>query len=501
MKTVLVKSLKRVIPFLFSLTLIASGAQAAPYTFQTFDAPSAAETWPQGINDSGQVAGYFMPNHTPTPVHGFMRSTNGSITTFENTSSYCNGSNVTRAFAINGSGQVAGYCLGGYWGYHYGYVRSADGLTFTPAIDDPAVVHAPVSDASGTSVTGVNDNGQVTGYYTVSSATHGFLTNADHTQFTTIDYPSANAGTTYARGINNSGWVTGYYSSGPGTHGFVRNADGAFTAFEVPNSTLGFTYAYGINSSGQVVGSYKGTDNHFHGFIRSADGLTNTMIDYPSASLTHAYDINNNGQVTGIYKLTDGIVHGFIATPVAEPATHFAVTAPATATAGTALSFTVTALDDSNATVTGYSGTVHFTSNSTAVLPANATLNSGTGTFVATLTTAGIRTITATDTVTVAISGTSNNIAVNEPNYKAKLLPDGVLFASIQHAYASISSGDITILAQTWSFPEDLLFGNDTDVTLTGGMDGIFNPTTDYSTVKSVIVEKGSAVIGNITIK
>jgi hypothetical protein len=52
-------------------------------------------------------------------------------------------------------------------------------------------------------------------------------------------------------------------------------------------------------------------------------------------------------------------------------ATHFSVTAPATATTGTAFQITVTALDASNNTVTTYSGTVHFTStDGQAVLPA-----------------------------------------------------------------------------------------------------------------------------------
>ena len=314
MRILSVKSLKRVIPFLFCLALIPSVAWAVSYTFETFDVPTAVETWAQGINDSGQVSGYFMLNHTVTPVHGFMRSASGSITTFDYTSADCPFPE-TRAFAINGSGQVAGYCIGGKYGYHFGFVRSTDGLTYTP-IDDPNVEHLFDFDVSGTSATGVNDSGQVTGYYTVLAATHGFLTNSDHTQFTTIDDPSANADTTRAIGINNSGQVTGYYVSGPGYHGFVRNADGSFTQFEVPNSILGYTYAYGINNSGQVVGSYKGADNHFYGFMRSADGLTYSKIDYPSASLTYAYGVNNNGQVTGIYKLTDGIVHGFIATPV-----------------------------------------------------------------------------------------------------------------------------------------------------------------------------------------
>src|SRR5262245_51597462 len=97
----------------------------------------------------------------------------------------------------------------------------------------------------------------------------------------------------------------------------------------------------------------------------------------------------------------------------APPATHFAVSAPATATAGSAFNFTVTALTASGNVATGYAGTVHFTSSDgAAVLPANTTLTNGTGTFSATLKTAGARTITATDTVTASITGTSNSISV-----------------------------------------------------------------------------------------
>jgi hypothetical protein len=98
------------------------------------------------------------------------------------------------------------------------------------------------------------------------------------------------------------------------------------------------------------------------------------------------------------------------------PATHFAVSAPSAATAGSSFNFTVTALDATNATVTGYTGTVHFTSSDAGAgvtLPANATLTNGTGTFSATLTTAGNQTLTASDTVSSSITGTSNAIAVS----------------------------------------------------------------------------------------
>jgi uncharacterized protein (TIGR03437 family) len=95
-------------------------------------------------------------------------------------------------------------------------------------------------------------------------------------------------------------------------------------------------------------------------------------------------------------------------------ATHFTVSAPASATAGTAFSFTVTALDQFNNTSNLYGGTVHFTStDAQAVLPANSTLTNGVAALSATLKTAGTQTITATDTVTGAITGTSGAITVN----------------------------------------------------------------------------------------
>jgi hypothetical protein len=101
----------------------------------------------------------------------------------------------------------------------------------------------------------------------------------------------------------------------------------------------------------------------------------------------------------------------------AAAATHFTVSAPGSATAGTAFNFTVTAADQFNNTATSYSGTVHFTSSDGAsVLPANATLTNGVGTFSATLKTAGSQTITGTDTVTSAITGTSTPILVAPNN-------------------------------------------------------------------------------------
>src|SRR5205823_935035 len=96
--------------------------------------------------------------------------------------------------------------------------------------------------------------------------------------------------------------------------------------------------------------------------------------------------------------------------------THYTLTIPAAATAGVPITATVTALDAFNNTASGYAGTVHFTNTDEAgIPPGGATLVSGVKTFNsgATLQTAGSRTITATDTVTGSITGTSASITVS----------------------------------------------------------------------------------------
>jgi len=98
------------------------------------------------------------------------------------------------------------------------------------------------------------------------------------------------------------------------------------------------------------------------------------------------------------------------------PTIHFSVSAPASATAGTPVSFTVTALDTSDNVATGFTFTVHFTStDAAAVLPADSTLTNGTGMFSATFKTAGNQSITASGKINPSFTGTSGNISVTAP--------------------------------------------------------------------------------------
>src|SRR5579864_7676167 len=67
--------------------------------------------------------------------------------------------------------------------------------------------------------------------------------------FTTIDVP--NADFTEAHGINDEGQIVGFYCKNPGCHGFL-DAGGHFTTSDVPGADG--TETLGINDPGQTVG-------------------------------------------------------------------------------------------------------------------------------------------------------------------------------------------------------------------------------------------------------
>jgi hypothetical protein len=100
----------------------------------------------------------------------------------------------------------------------------------------------------------------------------------------------------------------------------------------------------------------------------------------------------------------------FVSAPV-----HLMVSAPASVTAGTPFSFIVTALDTNNSIVTGYTGTVHFsTTDPIGNVPADSLVTNGVSAFTATLKSSNSLSpmITATDTVNSLITGNSAPIGV-----------------------------------------------------------------------------------------
>src|SRR6516225_2219950 len=86
--------------------------------------------------------------------------------------------------------------------------------------------------------------------------------------FNTFDDPAAFPGTTYAYGVNDTGQIVGWYydrSGNGGNHGFLLSG-GTYTTFNYPGAMSSHgtpvTFAYGINDLGQIVGDgWQGGDS------------------------------------------------------------------------------------------------------------------------------------------------------------------------------------------------------------------------------------------------
>jgi hypothetical protein len=168
-----------------------------------------------------------------------------------------------------------------------------------------------------------------------------------------------------------------------------------------------------FDTSNNKVTTYSGTV-HFSSTDTQAVLPANSMLTNGTA--TFSATLKTLGSQT--IKATDTVKASITGTsnPISvstAAVTHFSVTAPASATAGTAFNFQVTALDASNNIVHSYSGTLHFSStDAQGMLPANSTLTGGAGGLSATLKTVGAQTIFAADTLMASITGASKVITV-----------------------------------------------------------------------------------------
>ncbi len=114
--------------------------------------------------------------------------------------------------------------------------------------------------------------------------------------------------------------------------------------------------------------------------------------------------------------------------------------------AGAAGLFSVAAVDAFGNVATGYPGTVHFTSSDRqAALPADDTftaVDNGVRYFLATLTTAGVQSITATDTGAPTITGTQGGIVVSAA------APDHLLVTTSAGTTVAGTPFDVTVTVQ-----------------------------------------------------
>ncbi len=290
--------------------------ETTSYSFATFGQPNAIGTWPVAINNGGEAVGYSRSVNNPIKVPGYYAYytfdgfvyDNGTFTTADAPASA-----ASEALGINDRGEIIGYYVpasdysgsGPYSGV-VGYMDQNGG--YTTLVAPGAAVTIPL---------GIDNRGEIVGYYINSGSVSSLAQSAfkySHGTFTTIDPPGATV--TSAIAVNNRGDVLE-----TSDNQFVVYHDGTYTDINLPGTALTTIFqppSYevyeqplgGINDRGEVVGSYENSSGNTVGFLYNRG--TVTTLAAPGADTTEALAINDKGEIAGYYSSNSLGIVGFV---------------------------------------------------------------------------------------------------------------------------------------------------------------------------------------------
>ncbi len=264
------------------------------FTFTTIEVPGARRTSAQGVNDGGDIVGFYVDSTGVT--RGFLLR-RGTFTTID-----FPGASFTDARGIGPRGEIVGsYRMPGEPTLNFhGYLLKPNG-DFVP-VNSPGHVNTIAQRIlpDGTILGCRHDND-------FNSTMRGAVFGRRASE--TDAYSSMHNGAT-----PDLRRIVGLYNSASAERAdaYVID-DGVFMALAVPSSTM--TTAWDVNRAGEVVGSYRDSTG-FHGFLLTAAGFV--PIDVPNATATRAFGINASGAVVGAF-VAGGRTSAYLATPARAP--------------------------------------------------------------------------------------------------------------------------------------------------------------------------------------
>jgi photosystem II stability/assembly factor-like uncharacterized protein len=219
------------------------------------------------------------------------------------------------ANGVNNSGFQNGEAVG--WSYNS---PTTGGFTYSGG-QAPTTTTLFYSGAIGTSLTGVNNLGQIVGTYDLGQvvegnsqviSTNGLYARSKNATPETLNY---DATYTYLNGINDAGWIVGNYTNDNVTFHcvlFKPDKKGAYSKanaipFDVPGATS--TWCPGINGLGQILVGWMAGDVLNEMVDDAEGGDLDTPANFsPMPNNDFEFlGINNNGQMIGDY---DALLNG-----------------------------------------------------------------------------------------------------------------------------------------------------------------------------------------------
>jgi uncharacterized membrane protein len=322
--------------------LMAAGpaAHATTYTYQPIVAAGGNGTYPLGLNNAGEVLGYYYDSNYASHPFTYQNGTMTPVTFKE-------GVDGIRVAGINDKGDICG-SYADKNDVEHGFIYTAQGKLIT--LDVPGGTDTFINAINDRSADEATGSAYVNGYsvaFVYSKGTYTIFTPQQQYVYFT---PQA---------INLKGSVVGYQSTQFGSETGFTYINGVFTLLTLPDTY--FTAAFGINVHNVAVGQLANSLRQEYGYfytsagkekILGPKGITDswsagindssvvTGVSYPSSgnyssSVGYTYDkgvystlsfggysnfsgnyINASGQVVGEYVDENGLAQVFLATPV-----------------------------------------------------------------------------------------------------------------------------------------------------------------------------------------
>lgn len=272
------KPLMRVMALAMTFTLTATAADAPPLTFKfkTVNVPGAVETICVAVNNARVIVGVFLDSSDT--VHGFILD-GQKVTTLDDP----NGT-FTQAYGLNPNGAVS--VVGTYVS---NVTNNAVGFLYRNGqfTDVPGPAGAKASSANG-----INDSGDIVGYYTDSTnVVHGFLLHGK--AYTTLNVPGAT--TSDAIDINDHRLIVlSWQDSSSAYHASLYNGK-TYRAIDVPGAPQ--SLVGDINTAGDIIYSWLDSAGNSHGALRHAGKYF--KFNHPRSVSTSPAGINDHRFIVG----------------------------------------------------------------------------------------------------------------------------------------------------------------------------------------------------------
>jgi len=258
-------------------------------TYTQIDYPGAADTNGQGINNHGDVSGWFVFT-SGLPQNGFVLR-NGVYSNVDYPQK-----RGTTLFGINDAGEIVGSTPQTDIGFLY------DANQFTTIAYPNALITYPYA---------INDAGNIVGYFLNKQQEDiGFeLVGTSYVPIIQEGWSGS-----VATGITAEGSVVGYTLNERGTLVNFIETDGSYSVLVIPGAPD--ASVTGISPNGNIlVGDYQPSSGVFAAFSYQGGVVQN--IEFPGAAITLVSEVNDSGVVVGTWEDASGDSHGFTWTPPA----------------------------------------------------------------------------------------------------------------------------------------------------------------------------------------